>query len=114
MTIPNRLILASVADVPLDDVIAVHVAGHDLAVYNVDGTFYASKDRCNHGNARLSDGFLDGGVIECPLHGGCFNVVSGAPCAAPVTRPMVTYSVEVEDGLVMLAHPEELEVTDVD
>ncbi len=105
----NQLVLASVKDVPLDDVIAVHVAGHDLALYNVDGKFYASKNVCNHGNARLSDGFLDGDVIECPLHGGCFNVVSGEPCAPPVTHPMVTYSVDVVDGLVVLSAPEELE-----
>jgi naphthalene 1,2-dioxygenase system ferredoxin subunit len=111
MTKDNRLVLASAADIPNDDVISVHIAGHDLAVYNVNGTFYASEDLCNHGNARLSDGFLEDGIIECPLHGGCFNVVSGEPCAAPVTRSMVTYSVAVEDGLVVLTHPEELGMT---
>jgi naphthalene 1,2-dioxygenase system ferredoxin subunit len=114
MTTPNRLVLASVKDVPLDDVIAVHVAGHDIALYNVDGTFYASRDLCNHGNARLSDGFLDGDVIECPLHGGCFNVVSGEPCAPPVTHAMVTYSVAVVDDQVVLTAPEELEFENVE
>lgn len=114
MTIPNKLILASVNDVPLNDVIAVHISGHDLAIYNVDGVFYASEDHCNHGKARLSEGFLDGIVIECPLHGGCFNVISGEPCVAPVTHPMVTYSVEVENGQLVLARPEELEGSNVE
>ena len=110
MTTPKHLVLASVSDVPVDDVIAVHVSGHDIALYNVDGKFYASKDLCNHGNAMLSEGFLDGEVIECPLHGGCFNVVTGNPCGAPVTHPMITYSVDVVDGLVVLTAPEELEI----
>lgn len=106
MSTTEKIVLAKVSDVPMDDVIAINVAGLDIALYNVDGNFYASDDICNHGQARLSDGFLDGDTIECPLHGGCFNVVSGSPCAPPVTKPMRTYSVAVEGDQIVLTHPD--------
>lgn len=111
MTTSNQLTLASVANIPVDDVIAIRIEGHDLAVYNVDGTFYVSDDRCNHGNAKLSEGFLDGDVIECPLHGGCFKVTNGEPCASPVTQPMKMYSVKVEGGEIILTDPSELDAS---
>lgn len=104
----DRVVLVAADDVPPGQVIQVVVNGHALALYNVDGVFYASDDRCNHGNANLSDGYLDGDVIECPLHGGCFKVVDGSPCSPPVTQPMKTYSVAVEDGQVVLINPEQL------
>ncbi|MEX0732121.1 MAG: non-heme iron oxygenase ferredoxin subunit [Aquisalimonadaceae bacterium] len=106
--VSERIVLARVADVPENDVIGVTVRGVPMAVYNVDGTFHASDDICNHGQARLSEGFLDGDVIECPLHGGCFNVASGKPCAPPVTDDMKVYSVAVDNGEIILADPSQL------
>ena len=45
-----------------------------IAIYNVEGEIYATDNICTHAFAMLTDGFLDGDVIECPLHGGCFKV----------------------------------------
>lgn len=108
MASEDKIILARVADIPENDVIGVNVQGVAIAVYSVDGEYYASDDLCNHGNARLSDGFLDGDVIECPLHGGCFNVANGKPCAPPVTNPMKTYRVAVDGDHLVLVDPEQL------
>ncbi len=44
-----------------------------IAIYNVEGEIYATDNICTHAFALLTDGFLDGDVIECPLHGGCFK-----------------------------------------
>lgn len=104
----ERVVLARVDDVPEDDVIGVIVRGVPIAIYSVGGAFHASDDICNHGQARLSEGFLDGDVIECPLHGGCFNVVSGAPCAPPVTEDMKVYDVVVDNGEIILRDPAQL------
>ncbi|MDC6668726.1 non-heme iron oxygenase ferredoxin subunit, partial [Leclercia adecarboxylata] len=54
-----------------------------LVVYEVDGAYFIADDTCTHGKARLSDGFHDGYVIACPLHGGSFDIRSGAPKSPP-------------------------------
>src|SRR5262245_65458545 len=62
----------------------VEVGGRRLALYNIGGTFYATDDRCTHARASLSEGFIEGDVIECPLHGGRFHIPTGEPLAPPV------------------------------
>lgn len=91
------------ADVPADDVIGVVVAGKDIAIYNVDGEFFASDNLCTHGHARLCDGFLDGHEIECPLHQGKFDVRSGEATCAPVTEAVRTWPIKIENGRVYVA-----------
>jgi naphthalene 1,2-dioxygenase ferredoxin component len=90
-------------DLPANDVVAVLVAGKDLAIYGVDGDVFASDNLCTHGHARLCDGFLEGHEIECPLHQGKFDVRSGAPACAPVTEAIRTYPVRIENGRVYVA-----------
>jgi hypothetical protein len=55
------------------EVIAVRVAGRDIAIYECEGQVYASDNLCTHGAARLSEGFLEGREIECPLQSGAFR-----------------------------------------
>jgi naphthalene 1,2-dioxygenase ferredoxin component len=77
-------------------VLGLMVAGRDIAIYSVNGEFFATDNLCTHGQARLSDGFLDGPVIECPLHQGRFDVRNGEPLCAPVTYPLARYELKVE------------------
>ena len=93
----------AVDDVPANDVVAVIVAGKDIAVYSVDGEVFASDNLCTHGHARLCDGFLEGHEIECPLHQGKFDVRSGEPTCAPVTQAIRIYPVRIENGRVYVA-----------
>jgi len=93
---------AAVADVPEGDVIGVNVAGRDIALYEVDGAIYATDNVCTHGHARMSDGFLEGREIECPLHQGRFDVCSGQALCAPLTENIRTYPVKLVDQRVML------------
>ena len=93
---------ASQKDVPAGDVIAVRVEGKDIALYEVDGEIFATDNFCTHGNARMSDGFLDGKEIECPLHQGKFDVCSGQALCAPLTENIKTYPVRIQDRRVML------------
>lgn len=102
------IVLAQTQDIPEGEVVRVEVGGHALAVYNVAGVFHASDDSCNHGNASLSEGYLDGDTIECPLHGGCFKVTDGSPCVPPVTQSMRIYDVAERDGKVVLTDPRQL------
>lgn len=104
----TAVVLARADAIPEGEALQVVVRGKAIAVYNVGGRFYASDDVCNHGQASLSEGYLEGEEIECPLHGGRFNVKTGAPCAPPVERPMKTYRVALRDGQVVLTDPGEL------
>ncbi|MET3179232.1 UNVERIFIED_ORG: naphthalene 1,2-dioxygenase system ferredoxin subunit [Variovorax guangxiensis] len=94
---------ANFDDVPTDDVIGLVVEGRDLALYNVDGSIYATDNICTHGHARLCEGFLEGHEIECPLHQGRFDVRNGAPTCAPVTEAIRSYPVKIEGGRVFLS-----------
>ena len=90
-------------DVPTDEVIGVAVAGRDVALYSVDGEVFATDNLCTHGLARLCDGFLLGHEIECPMHQGRFDVRTGRPTCAPVTEPVRSYPVKIENGRILLA-----------
>jgi naphthalene 1,2-dioxygenase ferredoxin component len=91
-----------VEDIPDNDVFPYQVEGRDIAIYGVDGDVYASDNICTHGHARLSDGFMEGCEIECPLHQGKFDVRTGAPTCAPVTEAIKVYPVKIEAGRVYL------------
>lgn len=90
-----------VALMPLDkievgDVTGAAHDGRDYAVFEVEGAFYVTDAQCTHAQANLCDGYLDGHIIECPLHQGCFDVRTGAPKGAPVTEALRTYDCRVE------------------
>ena len=93
---------AAVNDVPEGDVIGVKVAGRDIALYEVEGEIYATDNICTHGQARMSDGFLEGREIECPLHQGKFDVCTGQALCAPLTENIRTYAVKIDNMRVML------------
>lgn len=80
----------------------VALAGHNLAIFNLDGSFHATSNVCTHQFALLSDGYVDGGVIECPLHQGRFDIRTGAAEGDPVTVPIKVYPVNVADGTVFV------------
>ena len=86
---------ASRGDLGAGDVLGVIVAGKEIALYDLDGTLYATDDVCTHAYAKLSDGWFDKGEIECPLHAGRFDVKSGKPLCPPVTDDIKTYPVRL-------------------
>lgn len=88
--------------VPEGDVVGAMVSGKDIAIYDVEGTVFATDNTCTHGAARLSDGFLEGREIECPLHQGRFNVCTGKAMCAPLSEDIKTYPVKIENMRVML------------
>lgn len=98
----NWIDVASLEAVAVGDVTAVKVNGKELALYEVEGEIYASDNLCTHGAARMSDGFLEGHEIECPLHQGKFNVCTGKALCAPLTQDIKTYPVKIERNRVLL------------
>jgi naphthalene 1,2-dioxygenase system ferredoxin subunit len=82
------------------DVTAVTVGDKSLALYEVNGEVFATDNRCTHGDALLSDGFLEGTVIECPFHQGRFDVCTGKALCAPLTEDIRVYPVRLENSRV--------------
>ena len=99
LTVP-RIPLCKTDDVPVGAARKVETAGLALAVYNVDGRFYVTDDACTHGPGSLSEGFLEGDVIECNFHQGRFNVRTGEVVLPPCMIPVRAYHTVVEDGAV--------------
>ena len=91
---------AARADLPQGEVLAVEIAGHSIALYDVDGAVFATDNICTHAYARLSDGWLDGELIECPLHAARFDVRTGKVLDPPATVDLKTYPVRVVDGQI--------------
>lgn len=80
----------------------VEVEGHIYALYRFEDDKFALTDGlCTHTDAELSEGYLDGCVIECPKHNGRFDVRTGEAVRRPATRPLQTYPVDVTDGRVV-------------
>jgi nitrite reductase/ring-hydroxylating ferredoxin subunit len=66
-----------------------------VVLINLDGEFYALDDCCTHEDASLADGTIFGDELECPMHGGAFEIKTGMPAAMPVVVPAKTYAVRV-------------------
>ncbi len=92
--------LCAVDEVPPGSAKRVVVATRALAVFNLDGAFFVTDDTCTHGFASLAEGFIAGGVVECPWHGGAFDIRSGVAVARPCERPIAIYPVAIRDGRV--------------
>ncbi|MTD55681.1 bifunctional 3-phenylpropionate/cinnamic acid dioxygenase ferredoxin subunit [Amycolatopsis pithecellobii] len=71
-----------------------------VAVFNVDGDFYATDDTCTHDRYSLADGYIDDDVVECPLHMAKFCIRTGKALSLPATTDLTPYPVKVEGGVV--------------
>jgi nitrite reductase/ring-hydroxylating ferredoxin subunit len=79
------------ADVPL----AAENGETGVGIYKVDGKLYAIEDTCPHAYAHLSEGFVQDGKVECPLHAAVFDIRTGEWMEGPGERSLQTYPVEI-------------------
>jgi nitrite reductase/ring-hydroxylating ferredoxin subunit len=75
--------------------------GAELALYNVEGSFYAVENFCPHRGAPLAEGNLCGATIECDWHGWRFDLRTGA-CLTNAGSAVETYEVIIEDGWIKI------------
>ena len=88
------------SDVAENSVKRFEVGERVLAVYNLGGAYFVTDDECTHGAASLSDGVLDGDVIECTMHFGAFDIRMGEVVSPPCSIPLRTYKVIVKGDQV--------------
>ncbi|HEV2107467.1 MAG TPA: non-heme iron oxygenase ferredoxin subunit [Thermomicrobiales bacterium] len=103
MTDNTFVTVAQVGDLEPGQMMYVEVGDEPVCLINLDGEYHAINDICTHQEASLSEGSIDGDEIECPLHGGAFNIRTGEPVAFPVVTPVETYTVRVVGDDVQVA-----------
>ncbi len=98
--------VAAAADVAEGGVIAVRVGQREIAVFHLPGgEFRATDNICSHEYAQLSDGWLENGEIECPLHAARFDIRTGRALCAPAEADLATFEVKREGPDLLLRLP---------
>ena len=75
--------VASTADLAPGAAKCVEVAGKKIALFNLEGSFYAIDDTCTHRGGPLSEGEVSGEEVTCPWHGAVYNIKTGAVLKPP-------------------------------
>jgi 3-phenylpropionate/trans-cinnamate dioxygenase ferredoxin subunit len=89
-------------DIDEEDLIRWDHGGQTYAIYNTEKGFFATDGYCTHEEQHLEDGLVIDCVIECPLHGGRFDICTGKALSAPCTEDLKTYPVKIQDGHVFV------------
>lgn len=93
--------VAKTADVPPGSGRVVVVQGHPVALFNVDGRFYALSNVCLHRGGPVGEGELDGTIVTCPLHGWEYDVRTGSNTINPTAR-LRAFDVRVDGDDVLV------------
>jgi len=96
-----KLFLAS--ELEVNEIRQVELDGREpIAIYNLDGEYFATDDTCTHGNASMAEGDIDGSEVYCPFHMGAFDIRTGEATVAPCSVPLKTYEVVIEDDYLFI------------
>jgi len=90
---------------PPGRMVGFEAGGLRLVLCNAGGSPYVLEDRCPHAFAYLSEGRLDGFMLECPLHGGKLDVRDGSPVALPIRKPARSFAVRHASDRVQVELP---------
>lgn len=90
------------ADLGAGGMLAVAFGDYQIALYDIGGEVLATDNLCTHAQAMLTDGTLEGDIVECPLHGGRFSVRNGKGMGPPIPCDLKTYPVRVVEGEIQV------------
>jgi nitrite reductase/ring-hydroxylating ferredoxin subunit len=98
---PSRVKLGAVGEIPPGEGRVVEAGSTTLAVFNVDGRFYAVSNACPHRGGPLGEGELEGCVVRCPWHAWRWDVTTGANATSPGMK-VACFPVTVDDGVLVV------------
>jgi nitrite reductase/ring-hydroxylating ferredoxin subunit len=84
------------SEVGNDAPVGVTIADQPIGIFRAQGELYAIHDICTHQHARLSQGYPEGHLIECPLHEAKFDVRTGRCVSGPGNGDVKTFETKVE------------------
>ncbi|HUY13252.1 MAG TPA: non-heme iron oxygenase ferredoxin subunit [Terriglobia bacterium] len=99
---PKTVKVAQTSELSLASGKVVEAEGRSIALFNVEGTFYAIDNTCTHRGGPLGEGELNGEIVTCPWHGANFNVKTGAVTGPPAGTGVHSFVVKVEAGDVLV------------
>jgi ethylbenzene dioxygenase ferredoxin component len=92
-----KQLVARISEVNEGSPLSVTIDGlPPLAVYQIRDRFFVTDNLCTHGHALLTDGYQDGAQIECPFHGGSFDIETGTATRFPCQISLKTYDVTID------------------
>lgn len=100
----RRVRVGQVTDLPAGEGRVVDADGKALALFNVDGVFYALDNACSHRGGPLGEGEIEGAVVVCPWHAWRWDVKTGANVNNPAVR-MACFPVSLDGGNVFVELP---------
>lgn len=101
-TTDGYVTVAKVGEIAEGSCKIVRVDDQSVAVFLVDGKYFAIDDICTHDGGPLAEGPLEGHVVECPRHGARFDVRTGEVLAPPATVPVPTYTVRISGDEIQI------------
>ena len=104
--------VASFSSLPDDGVTGVNVDGVAIALYRLGNDVFATHGICTHALAFLSEGYVEDGKIECPLHQGQFDIRTGKALCSPVTEDLRVYPVKHDGDDILINLPDDAAVTE--
>jgi 3-phenylpropionate/trans-cinnamate dioxygenase ferredoxin component len=103
----NFVKVATVDEITPGDRKFVDFAEVTVAIFNVDGRFFAIEDVCTHDGGPLADGNVYGHEIECPRHGALFDLRDGSVVSMPAVVPVPAYQIKVEGRDIYIQSPDD-------
>ncbi len=97
--------VAARSELPSGEALGARIEDLDVALIELDGTIYALSNICPHAYALMSDGFLEGDEIECPLHAARFDIRTGKCTEGPATEDLAVYEVYEDNGDIFVKLP---------
>ena len=94
--------VATVDELKPGERMVVELRRHWVAIFNVDGTYYAIDDVCTHDDGPLAEGELQGCIIACPRHGATFDIRTGKVLTPPALTDVQSYDVQIQGESIQI------------
>ena len=99
---PNWTPITKTENIPPFEGRSVHVAGRELAIFNLGDRFATIENECPHKGGPLCDGIVSGTTVVCPLHNWGFDLHTGLAVRASLPVCVMTFPTRVESGIVLV------------
>lgn len=94
--------VAAVSDIAPGQGKVYDLDGNSIAIWNLNGNFFAFQNVCPHRGGPVGEGEIEGTVITCPWHGWSFDITTGASPVNPAAK-LTRYDVKVEGADIKIS-----------